>query len=378
VSPTARPTIAIDVTPLLGTRTGVGNAVAELVDALRALESAPPLVPYTLSFRARVHRNDAPADTRFVPLPARVLMRAWARSDTPRIDRWVKPATVLHATNFLTPPSRLPTIVTIHDCSYIRYAELCPPEVLAWEPILRRAIERGATVHVPSNAVADDVEDIYGARLRAEGRLVVVHWGVPALGTDAALPEIVADKTAGSPFIVAIGTLEPRKNYPHLVAAFGAFGEEHRDAFLVIAGHDGPARPAIDAAIARCSTDVRARVILTGGVTDAERRGLLERAAVLAYPSIYEGFGFPLLEAMTLGTPVIAARAGSIPEVAGDAALLVEPTDEAGFAAALSRVLDDEEARTELVKRGRDRVRAFSWDETARGLLTAYTKLADG
>jgi glycosyltransferase involved in cell wall biosynthesis len=75
---------------------------------------------------------------------------------------------------------------------------------------------------------------------------------------------------------------------------------------------------------------------------------------------------------------VTAARAGSIPEVAGDAALLVEPTDEAGFAAALSRVLDDEEARTELVKRGRDRVRAFSWDETARGLLTAYTKLADG
>jgi glycosyltransferase involved in cell wall biosynthesis len=377
VSPTARPTIAIDVTPLLGTRTGVGIAVAELVDALQALASAPPLVPYTLSMRARLQRVDAPPGTRFVPLPARFLLRSWAHRDTPRIDRWVKPASVLHATNFLTPPSRLPTIVTVHDCSLVRYAELCPPEVLAYEPILRRAIARGATVHVPSEAVADDVEEVFGAPLRAQGRLVVVHWGVPPLGTESALPAVVENRLAGAPFVLAIGTLEPRKNYPHLIAAFAAVAAKHPEAFLVIAGHDGPARPAVDAAIARAAPDVRDQIVLAGGVTDAERRGLLDHATVLAYPSIYEGFGFPLLEAMSIGVPVVAARAGSIPEVAGDAALLVDATDEVALADALDRVIDDDALRGDLIARGRDRVHAFSWPDAARGLLAAYSRLAD-
>jgi hypothetical protein len=116
VSPTARPTVAIDVTPLLGARTGIGVATAEIMTAFRGLEAGPALVPYTLSVRARRHRADVPADTRFVPLPARVLLTAWARVDSPPIDRWVRPADVIHATNYLTPPSRLPTLVTVYDC----------------------------------------------------------------------------------------------------------------------------------------------------------------------------------------------------------------------------------------------------------------------
>ena len=104
----ARPAVAIDVTPLLGARSGIGNAVGEIVTALQALEAAPPLVPYTLSLRARSMRSDVPADTRFVPWPARALLRSWARSDVPRIDRWLTPAAVVHATNYLAPPTRLP------------------------------------------------------------------------------------------------------------------------------------------------------------------------------------------------------------------------------------------------------------------------------
>jgi glycosyltransferase involved in cell wall biosynthesis len=133
----------------------------------------------------------------------------------------------------------------------------------------------------------------------------------------------------------------------------------------------------VDAAIARLAPPMRARVVLTGGVSDAGRRALLERATVLAYPSIYEGFGFPVLEAMSVGVPVVAARAGSIPEVAGDAALLVEPTDEDALATELERVLCDETVRAELVARGRDSVRAFSWDDTARSLVSAYRHLAE-
>ena len=124
--------MAIDVTPLLGLRTGIGVAVAEILTALQKLDAAPDLVPYTLSLRARQHRADVPSETRFVPIPARVLLPAWGRFEHPRIDRWIRPARVLHATNYLTPPSVLPTMVSVYDCSFVRYPELCSPEVRAF------------------------------------------------------------------------------------------------------------------------------------------------------------------------------------------------------------------------------------------------------
>ena len=380
VPPSARPshaTVAIDVTPLLGARSGIGNAVAEIVAALRDLEAAPTLVPYTLSARARLLRADAPADTRFIPWPARGLLAAWARGDVPRVDGRLRPANVIHATNYLAPPSRLPTLVSIYDCSFVRYPELCTPEVRALVPLVQRAIARGATVHTGSEFVADEIEEIFGPGLRSSGRLIVIPLGVPRLGTEATLPALVAESVRDAPFVLAIATLEPRKNLAHLVSAFGVLAATHPDLRLVIAGRDGPARPAVDAAISRLPSETRERVVLAGQVDDAGRRALLDTARVLAYPSIYEGFGFPLLEAMSASLPVVAARAGSIPEVAGDAALLVEPTDERGLAAALDRVLSDDALRSQLVARGHDRVGTFSWSATARALATCYRRLAE-
>jgi glycosyltransferase involved in cell wall biosynthesis len=370
------PTVAIDVTPLLGARSGIGAAVAEIVTALGAMAAGPDLVPYTLSWRARKLKADVPAATRFVPIPARVLLRSWASGDVPRVDRWLRPAQVVHATNYLAPPSRLPTLVSVYDCSFVRYPELCTPEVRAFEPIVRRAIARGATVHTGSEFVANEIEDVFGSGLRAAGRIVVIPLGIPSLSASSALPPALDGILDHQPFLLAIGTLEPRKNLPHLVGAFGVLADSHPDLHLVLAGHDGPARPAVDDAIARLSGAARARVIVTGGVDDAGKRALLERASVLAYPSIYEGFGFPLLEAMTVGVPVVAARAGSIPEVAGDAALLIEPTDEHALAAALEQALSDETTRAQLIARGHDQVRAFSWEDTARALTSCYRGLA--
>jgi glycosyltransferase involved in cell wall biosynthesis len=372
-----RPTVAIDVTPLLGARSGIGAAVAEIVVALRALEAGPDLVPYTLSTRARLHHGAVPSNTRFVPIPARILLRSWVRADAPRIDRWLRPAHVVHATNYLAPPSRLPTIVSIYDCSFVRYPELCTPQVRAFEPAIRRAVARGATVHTGSEFVAGEIEEIFGPGLRAAGRLVVIPLGIPSLGDGAEMPDSVAAALGEEPFIIAIGTLEPRKNFAHLVGAFGALAARHPALRLVIAGHDGPARPEIEAAIARLPVDARDRVVVAGPVSDAGRRALLENATLLAYPSIYEGFGFPVLEAMTAGVPVVAARAGSIPEVAGDAALLFEPTNEHDLADKMNRVMTDDATRSELIARGRDRVHAFSWDHTARALASCYRRVAE-
>jgi len=375
VSPTARPVVAVDVTPLLGARAGIGVAVAETIAALRALDDGPELVPYALSLRARLARADAPVGTRFVPLPARFLLKSWAHRDQPRLDRWLRPARVVHATNYLAPPSEHPTLVSVYDCSFVRYPELCTPEVRAFEPIVRRAIAHGATVHTGSRFVAEEIEQIFGNDVTAAGRLVVVPFGVPTLGEASPLPSEVSRRLDGSRFVLAIGTIEPRKNLPHLVSAFGDLAARHADLRLVIAGNDGPARPALDRAIARLDANAQARVDVLGPVTDGERRALLDRASVLAYPSIYEGFGFPILEAMTARVPVVAARSGSIPEVAGDAALLVEPTDEKSLSAQLERVLTDDALRAELIARGHARARTFSWRDTAEGLLDVYRAL---
>jgi len=365
------------VTPLIGPRSGIGNAVGEIVAAFRALEGAPELVPYTLSVRARGQRADVPLDTHFVPLPARSLLWSWARADVPRVDRWLGRARVLHATNYLTPPSRLPTLVSVYDCTFLRFPELCTPEVLALVPIVRRAIARGATVHTGSAFVAAEIEELFGPGLVREGRVVVVPLGVPELGPSARMPEAVAAEVGKHPFVLAISTIEPRKNLTELVRAFGALASDHRELRLVIAGRDGPDRAAVDAAIGRLPDEARRRVLLAGHVDDAGRRGLLEAAAVLAYPSVYEGFGFPVLEAMRAGVPVVAARAGSIPEVAGDAALLVDPADHCELAAAIDRVLTDESTAANLVTRGSEQLERFSWARTARELAACYERLAE-
>jgi glycosyltransferase involved in cell wall biosynthesis len=336
------------------------------------------MLPYAISTRALRHRTSLPPGTRVVP-GAATLARLWGRSDGPRIDARLGPADVVHATNFLVPPSRHPTIATIHDCSPVRHPSLCIDAVRALVPSLRRAIDRGVHVHVPSEFVADEVEELFGPGLHRAGRLHVVHWGVPALPAAGPMPTELAafgPIANGMPFVLAIGTLEPRKNLAHLVAAFAAPAGRDRDLHLVLAGPDGPARPEIDAAIARLGPETASRVVLTGAVSDMSKAWLLRHARALAYPSIYEGFGFPVLEAMSTQTPVLAARAGSIPEIVGDAAVLVDATDEHAMADALERLTHDETVRDDLVRKGSERVRAFSWTESATSMAALYRTVA--
>src|SRR5262249_34165951 len=154
------------------------------------------------------------------PIPARILLRSWTRGDAPRIDRWLRPAQVVHATNYLAPPSRLPTLVSVYDCSFVRYPELCTPEVRAFDPAIRRAVARGATLHTGSEFAAGEIEEIFGPGLRAADRLVVAPLGIPPLGDESVMPPEVAGAIGDAPLIVAIGTLEPRKNFTHLIGAF--------------------------------------------------------------------------------------------------------------------------------------------------------------
>jgi glycosyltransferase involved in cell wall biosynthesis len=250
--------------------------------------------------------------------------------------------------------------------------------VLAFGPIIRRAVGRGAWVHCTTRAIAEEVEELFGPGLADAGRIVVVPFGIPRIGPPGPLPGDLSARMGSAPYALALGTLVPRKNLPRLVRAFGRVGTTHPDLKLVLAGPDGPGRGAIVAAVNRLALPLRERVIFAGEVGEGVRRTLLEGARVVAYPSLYEGFGFPVLEAMSLGTPVVASGAGAIPEVAGDAALLIDPHDEDALAEGLERVLDDERLRGDLVTRGRERAARFTWTETARGLRDVYRALVEG
>lgn len=362
--------VALDATPLIGVRTGVGEFVFHALEALTAHPELE-LRAFALTWRGRgelrtllpkgVHRMRR-------PMVARPLRMAWQRMDAPVIERWTGRIDVVHGTNFVVPPSRRAArVVTIHDLTPVRFPELCTPATLAYPDLLRRAIAGGAWVHTPSAFVADEVVELLGARPE---RVVTVASGVPAV--------VAADPSAGrrmagsDRYILTVGTIEPRKDHAALVRAFDRVADRDDDLHLVVAGVDGWAIDTFGAEVRRARH--RDRVVRLGYVDEVARAALLRGAAVFAFPSRYEGFGFPPLEAMEAGLPVVATAVGSLPEVLGDAALFVPPDDEEALADALERVLSDDALQTRLMKAGRNQVAAYSWKACAEGLVDLYER----
>jgi glycosyltransferase involved in cell wall biosynthesis len=177
--------------------------------------------------------------------------------------------------------------------------------------------------------------------------------------------------------VVAIGTLERRKNLPLLVEAFGLLADTNRDVLLVLAGADGDDRQAINARIDQLDSATSRRVIITGRIDEPTRAWLLHHATVLAYPSLDEGFGFPLLDAMQVGLPIVASDRGSIPEVCADAGLLSDATDAVALASNLALAAFDDSVRTRLTSAGTNQLRRYSWDRCAEELSQLYRTLAD-
>jgi glycosyltransferase involved in cell wall biosynthesis len=207
----------------------------------------------------------------------------------------------------------------------------------------------------------------------------VIHLGPLPLPGESPAPPLSpwAAALAGRPFVLALGTLERRKAVPALVAAFEAVAAEHPDTRLVIAGAPGDDDAAVDAAIGALGPTARRAVVRPGAVDDATKSWLLRNARILAYPSLDEGFGFPILEAQQVGLPVVATCAGSIPEVAGGGAALVPVGDRDALAGALTTLLDDDPRRAQLIAAGRTNVARFSWRATATELVRLYRRLRE-
>jgi len=361
-------TVAFDAGPMLGPLTGVGIAVQCMAESLEQRGDIS-LKRYACSFRGKLGSG-----TTRLPLPAAVAQRLWASSSLPRLDRSLRPAAVIHGTNYTVPPSRLPRVVSVYDCWFLRNPALAGSDVGRAGKVLQRAVDSGAVVHASSQATADAVRELLGASRVEVIPLAAVP--IPAAGPSESTWAAPVAELVDVPFVLTLGTLERRKNIPRLVQAFGRIAAAHPTLRLVLAGADGDDRTNIDLAIDALPAAARSRVMLTGRIDPNAKQWLLTEARVLAYPSLDEGFGFPLLEAMQHGLPVVASTAGSIPEVAGDAALLVAADDVDSLAAALGCAVSDESERDRLVAAGRERLTHFSWASTAERLADLYRRVA--
>ncbi len=367
-----RLSVGIEATALLGRPTGVGAFCAGALTGLSGLGSVG-VSAFAISWRRR-HRLAAlvpsGVSTRQRAMPARPLHAAWARSSVPPVEWFIGHHDVVHGTNFVVPPTRSAVrVATVHDLTVVLYPELCDPPTLRFPGLIRRAVADGAWIHTPSRFIADQVVEEFSV---PPDRVRAVHHGIPlppSPGADRSGPPIRLPEGCGR-YMLAIGTVEPRKDYPLLVSAFGEVAATHPEVALVVVGADGWGAERFAAAVE--ASPWRSRIVRAGYLDDVTVAAALRHAAVLAYPSRYEGFGFPPLQAMAAGVPVVATAAGAVPEVVGDGAVLVGPGDADGLAAAISRVLDGGSEVGAQVARGLRRSAEFTWEACAAGLADLY------
>ena len=393
--------IGIDITSAIRQGAGIGRFTRELIRAFLSLDSmGVPSHEYILFAatgglprhvtESRLAYVTQPTITRHLEfeicnlrfLSDDWLHRIWHRARLPiPIETAIGRVDLFHEPDFVLPPTlpHTPTVLTVHDLTFVRDPESAFPRLRRYlNRVVPRSVARATHVLADSAATKNDLVELFQT---SPDKITVLYGGVDARFAPVRDPERLAAVRAKyniglDPFILGIGTIQPRKNFRRLVQAFShlpspAFASGLK---LVIAGGKGWLYDDIFAEVKRLGLE--GCVLFPGFVDDDDLPALYSAAEVLAFPSIYEGFGLPILEAMACGTPVVTSVTSSLPELAGDAALLVEPTDVDAIAAALHRVLQEDDLRRKLVAAGFDQARKFTWEKAAEQLLEMYTSFA--
>ncbi len=355
--------------PVFGRGTGVGRYVYNL---LVHLPPADRTVRYT-AFVARPARLQLDAGIAEVRLPGFFGAAHWA---LPWAARKLA-VQLIHGTANTIPLvlAGMPAVVTLHDLAIYRHPDFFPQrQTLSTRVLVPRSLRRAAAIICPSQHTADDAAALFD--IARERLKVIPHGFNGAFGRPVPPPALAAVRTryrVPERYVLFNGTLQPRKNLE--TALFAVAEARRRDpvALVVVGARGWRDQPALDRIQ---SLGLQDAVHLLGYVPVQDLPALYTQAQAFLFPSLYEGFGLPVLEAMACGTPVIASNRTSIPEVAGPAALLVDPADREGWAAALIAVLQDGELRARLASAGRARSLQFSWEECARAHLAVYREVA--
>jgi glycosyltransferase involved in cell wall biosynthesis len=378
-TPNSLPVIAIDYTPAYEQGGGIGRYVRELVAALAhidlqtkyrlfvggatSVELPPPVAP---NFEWRP-----------TPLSPRWLARIWHRARLPiPVEFLTGSANLYHATDFVLPPTcpSTHTLLTVHDLSFVRVPETASPPLKAYlDKVVPQSVARADHVLADSQATKDDLVALYGT---SSEKVTVLLSGVDAgfrRVDDSGQLTIRSKYGLQSPFLFSIGTIQPRKNYGRLIEALAILRQDNYDLDLVIAGGQGWLGDPIYQTVR--NNNLEEHVHFVGFVEEADLPALYSAAECLAFPSLYEGFGFPVLEAMACGTSVVTSNVSSLPEVAGDAALMVDPYDTEAIADAIRKIIEDSSLKNDLIERGYGQVGRFSWVESAQKLRQIYSDM---
>ena len=341
---------------------GIGTYISGLLHGLAQLEEDSEPVPDVELYASRPPRGRDPITSfgrpvRVSKLPSVVLTRAWGRA----VVRAPRGYGVVHATSLAVPPvRRLPVVVTVHDAAWRVVPEAYPERGRRWhEAALERVLARAECIVVPSAAVAEDI-----ARGRSVARIEVIGHGADHLPSpdDDGVARLLVELGVEGSFVLSVGTLEPRKNLERLFDAYDLARPALPGLWpLVVVGPSGWG-PGVTP---------RAGVVLAGPVSPGALAGLYARAQMLVYVPLTEGFGLPPVEAMRLGTPVVAS---SLPST-GDAALIVDPRDERAIANAIGTLATDEGQRLDLVARGSAHAAALTWRDSARAHARLWQSL---
>ncbi len=363
--------IGIDARLVHYQRAGIGQYTVRLTQALAKLDGDDEFV--TLQSR----KDHA-------PLVASDRVRRHAMWTPPhhRLEQWALPLELqrlkldlLHCPDFIPPFRRAcPAVITVHDLAFLRFPGLLTPDSERYYGQIGRAVASADAIIAVSESTRRDLAALVGAD---EKKITVVHEAAGSAFRPSPAAAVHAAKERygiGGSYILFVGTIEPRKNIPFLLQAYARM----RDGWprtadlprLVLAGKKGWLYENIFAVLEEL--DLGDNVVCTGGVAVDDLPALYTGALCFVMPSLYEGFGLPVLEAMSCGTPVVASNTSSLPEVAGDAALLVDPQDLVGLAAALHHVCQDDDLRRQMSARGMAQAARFSWERAAHETLAVY------
>ena len=344
---------------------GTATAALGCVDALGRLSDPPELVGVSAWHRNPPEEPFAPSvPVAALPMPRTGLYWSWHKMRWPSVQRATGPVDVIHATGMAVPPRTAPLAVTVNDLAFLRHPDhFTTRGVQFFGRSLELTRSEADVVVCPSQHTADDCVQ---AGIDAD-RVRLVPYGVE----DCLVPPEEAEEVRrrfelAQRFVLWVGTAEPRKNLDGLLAAWRMLDRAGEELVLV-----GPAgwKSNLD-------DDLPASIRRLGFVSESDKRSLMRAAAALCYPSLTEGFGLPVLEAMVQGTPVVTSATGATAELAGAAAEVVDPNRPEEIADALGGLLDDTDAADRLGKLGRERALSkFTWQRTAEGLMQVYQEL---
>lgn len=352
---------------------GSGTYIVELAQALRARQV--PVAGIAARHQAALPPEEVglpPIPMRYSHLPRTALYESWNRLGLPRAESILPGAQLIHATTWALPATSLPLAVTVHDLAFLRAPEHFTPRGNAYfSRSLERVITEANAIIVPSQATADDC---IAAGIDAARLYVIPHGVRTRTVTDEKIEDLRATHGLARDYILWTGTREPRKNLLGLLRAFALLieqGDEDCDLVLV-----GPAGWGDDALERELLSRLGERVHITGRLDDEELAAAYSGARAFCFPSIWEGFGLPVLEAMAYGAPVVTSAGTCMAEVCGDAGLLAAPDSPREIAARLAEAVGP--AHDELARAGRERARTFTWDACAAAHTEVYHALIGG